>query len=121
MEDLGTSVDTWNCYWNEAVHKQFEVLKENFKKDFNEEFVIFNVRSPDRAYHLNVLCAFLKKLKGEDLSVLEVGSYRGQSTRIFSEYFKPFSNLNLHSEYAIPNPTPAPNAMIPILKRLKKK
>ena len=55
-------------------------------------------------YGLNTMCALIAKLKGEDLNVLEIGSYRGESSVIFHGWFKnvdcvdPYGKVNEISE-----------------------
>lgn len=80
-------VDMHKLYWDLETHTEFEKRKAEFKEKFGHDVAFKNIRNDASKYHLNVLCAFLKKLKGDDLTVLEIGSYMGDSARIFSGYF----------------------------------
>jgi len=91
-------------YWDREVHSEYEKMMSNFKEKFGHDASVHLMRDEVGLYHLNVMCAFIKKLKGDELNVLEIGSYTGQSTRIFSEYFKnvvsvdPFGKSNVLSD-----------------------
>ena len=81
-------------YWGKETHLKYEALLSDFKEKFGHDAEVSKMRCKNYEYHLNVMCAFLKKLKGDKLSVLEIGSYTGQSTRIFSEYFKSVESVD---------------------------
>ena len=80
--------DMHKLYWSKEVHNQYDEKLKEFKERYFHDIELRTVRPEPYKYHLNVLCAFLKSLKGDELSVLEIGSYLGDSARIFSGYFK---------------------------------
>ena len=83
-----------SLYWDRKTHLEFERIMYDYKAKFGHDVEISKMRNESLEYHLNVMCAFLKKLKGDELRVLEIGAYTGQSTRIFSEYFKSVESVD---------------------------
>ena len=83
-----------SLYWDKTTHLKFESLMANFKEKFGHDAEISKMRNKNLEYHLNVMCAFLKSLKGDKLRVLEIGAYTGQSTLIFSHYFKQVESVD---------------------------
>lgn len=67
--------------------KEFQqMIEENQSQGFDYDIV--SMRHGDGVYGLNVMCALIQKLKGDSLDVLEIGSYRGESSVIFHGWFK---------------------------------
>jgi len=52
-----------------------------------KEVKIPQMRGKFQSYHLNVMCNFLKKIVDDEINVLEIGAFSGESTFIFSHYF----------------------------------
>lgn len=51
------------------------------------EIFLPQMRGGFQSYHLNVMCNFLNKIVGDEINILEIGSFTGESTYIFSHYF----------------------------------
>jgi predicted O-methyltransferase YrrM len=84
--------------WDDSVHKQFLKMISDFEDDFGRSPQIKTMREDTMVYHLNVMCAMVSKLIGEEIDVLEIGSYRGQSSWIFANWFKSLTCVDAYGK-----------------------
>ena len=84
--------------WDDSVHKQFLKMVSDFENDFGRTPEIMTMRKDSMVYHLNVMCAMVSKLIGEEIDVLEIGSYRGQSSWIFANWFKSLTSVDAYGK-----------------------
>lgn len=75
-------------YWSQEDYQKWVDMGEDFKNKHGRKPAIHTMREPWYLYHFNVVCAMVKKFKGDQIDVLEVGSYMGESSKVLSEYFK---------------------------------
>lgn len=73
--------------WSKEVHEEFLQMVDSFKDVHKREPVFTGVRPPESQYHLNVLCNVVSTFCGDAIEVLEIGSYVGESSRIFAGHF----------------------------------
>jgi len=84
--------------WDDSAHKQFLKMISDFEDDFGRSPQIKTMREDTMVYHLNVMCAMVSKLIGEEIDVLEIGSYRGQSSWIFANWFKSLTCVDAYGK-----------------------
>ena len=105
MAQLGKKTkQKYDLYWSQEKHLEWlKLYSEHCEK--HGEPVFTDVRPTQSKYQLNVMCCVIQKLLGDaKVRVLEIGSYRGESTTIFNGHFHhvtavdPFGYLNRHSE-----------------------
>ena len=96
--------EQYKLYWSDKRHQEWLHLYSAHCEKHGEP-VFTEVRPQSSKYQLNVMCCVIQKLLGKDeVRMLEIGSYRGESTVIFSGHFHhvtavdPFGYLNRYSE-----------------------
>jgi hypothetical protein len=78
---------TFKFRWEEDIHREFVDMVGLFKDKHGKEPVFTGVRPPESQYHLNVLSSVVSKFCGQDIEALEIGSYVGESSKIFAGHF----------------------------------
>jgi hypothetical protein len=79
--------------WSDSTQAQWELLIADYKKKNGKDPVFIPVRNRFAQYHLNVFCGmathFFERIgkKPHEVKVLEIGSYFGESSRIFAGHF----------------------------------
>lgn len=73
--------------WDADTQARFEGLMAGFEKKHGRKPSFADVRPPGSEYHLNVMCAVVTHLLGKPVDALEIGSYFGESSRIFAGHF----------------------------------